>query len=116
MDGLDAGKLDPELLLPSSREALSALLAPAPQTAAAQSQASPYRLGAIDIKGDDASLKVRLASDKPLSDPQSVREEGLLSLRKEDGSWYIEALAIETPKTGSLAFDPSSFERSNNGH
>ena len=116
MDGLAAGKLDPELLLPSSREALSVLLAPAPQAAAAHGQASPYRLGAISIQGDDASLKVRLASAKPLSDPQCLREEGLLSLRKEGGSWYIEALALEAPKSGSLAFDPSSLARSNDGH
>jgi hypothetical protein len=116
MDGLTAGKLDPELLLPSSREALSVLLAPTPQTAGAQAQVSPYRLGAIGIQGDDASLKVRLASDKPPSDLQSVREEGLLSLRKEGDSWYIEALALDAPKSGALAFDPSSFERSNNGH
>jgi hypothetical protein len=116
MDGLAAGKLDPELLLPSSREALSTLLAPEPQTASTQTQVCPYRLGVIDIQGDDASLKVRLASAKPLSDPQSVREEGLLSLRKESDSWYIEALALDVPKNGRLAFDPSSFERSSNGH
>jgi hypothetical protein len=114
MDALSAGKLDPELLLPSSREALSVLLAPAPQ--AADAQASPYRLGAISIHGDDASLKVRLASATPPADPQCLREEGLLSLRKEDGSWYIEALALDMPKSGSLAFDPSNFARTNNGH
>lgn len=116
MDGLAAGKLDPELLLPSSREALSVLLASAPQTAGAQAQASPYRLGAISIQGGDASLRIRLGSSKPPSDPRSVREEGLLSLRKDGVSWYIEALALDVPKSGTLAFDPSSFERSNNGH
>jgi hypothetical protein len=116
MDSLAAGKLDKELLFPEAREALSILLAPAPprpapegaaeeSAAKAQADASPYRLGAISIKGEDASLKVRLPS------AGAVREEGLLSLRKAGDRWYIEALALDPPASGAPAFAPDAFER-----
>jgi hypothetical protein len=102
MDGLAEGKLDPELLLPEARDALSVLLAPPAPGAKAK---VPYRLGAIAVWGEDASLRVRLPSELEPSDPKSVREEGLLSLRKAGGSWYVEALALDPPRTGALAFD-----------
>jgi hypothetical protein len=102
MDGIAAGKLDPELLLPEAREALSVLLAPS--QAEAQPKA-PYRLGAISVSGEDASLRVRLPSALSPDDPKAVLEEGLLSLRKVDDAWYVEALALDAPRSGPLAFD-----------
>ena len=97
MDGVAAGKLDKSLLLPEARDALSVLLAPAP----AVPGSSPYRLGAISIQGDDASLKLRLPTA-----PESAREEGLLSLRRVGDAWFVEALALDPPATEALAFDP----------
>lgn len=108
MDALAEGKLDPELLLPEARDALSLLLAP---PAAHGKAKAPYRLGAISILGEDASLKVRLPSALEPSDPKFFREEGLLSLRKVDGSWYVEALALDPPRSGALAFDTDPRDR-----
>ncbi len=106
MDGLAAGKLDSKILLPEARDALTVLLAPSPKTddAAGKEGAAPaYRLGAISISGEDASLKARL----PSVSGDAARRDGLLSLRKVDGSWYIETLALDPPATGALVFDPS---------
>jgi hypothetical protein len=103
MEGIAEGKLDPELLLPEAREALSVLLAPAQAVAHAK---APYRLGAIDLNGEDASLRVRLPSALDLSDSRGILEEGLLSLREVGDAWYIEALALDPPRSGPLAFDP----------
>jgi hypothetical protein len=126
MDGIAAGKLDRELLLPEARNALSFLLAPTAQTATgrqARADAPAYRLGAIFIRGEDASLKVRLPSADtqskltseaepptglPAEAAKPVREEGLLSLRKIGDAWYVEALALAPPKSGTLAFAPDA--------
>jgi hypothetical protein len=120
MDGLAAGKLDKELLLPEARDALSLLLEPVAQRSAksetadeARGDAPNYRLGAIVIRGEDASLKVRLSSAPPPSDSaKAIREEGLLSLRKIGDAWYVEALALGPPESGALAFDPDAPEKS----
>jgi len=107
MDGIAAGKLDKDLLLPEARDALSLLLAPDPAASTAskpEGGIASYRLGKMLIRGEDASLKVRLPSAGALSEPKAVRQEGLLSLRKEGDSWYIETLALAPPLTGALAF------------
>lgn len=98
-EGLAAGKLDKRSLLPEARDALSVLLAPPPPV----SDALPYRLGAIALQGPAASLRIRLprAAD-------DARTEGLLSLRKVGETWYVEALALEAPASGALAFNPDS--------
>jgi hypothetical protein len=99
MDALAAGKPAKELLLPEARDALSVLLAPPPSQGAA---ARGYRLGAITIKGEDASLMLRM----PRAEGSTVRVEGLLSLRKVEGSWYVQALALNPPDSAALAFAP----------
>jgi hypothetical protein len=122
-EGIAAGKLDAALLLPEAREALALLLAPATPRAASEVEAEAaatkagpaaqlYRLGAIAIRGQDASLKLRLPSgtapDKPAD---AMREEGLLSLRKAGDTWYIEALALDPPSAKAPAFAPDALER-----
>jgi hypothetical protein len=79
----------------------------APPSATA-GNAPAYRLGAIviDIGGEDASLKARLPS-AVAAGGTADRREGLLSLRKVAGSWYVEALALDPPSSGPLTFDPS---------
>lgn len=103
MKGMVEGKLDKQLLLPRSRDALSELLAPS-EPGSTASSAIPYRLGEIAIQGSDASLSIRLPveTDRP-------RVEGLLSLRKEGGTWYVEALALDPPLSGPLAFNPDAL-------
>jgi hypothetical protein len=101
LDGAAAGKIDPSLFLPEARDALSALLAPAPAEAASKPEGA--RIGAIAVEGDGASLKVRLPSS-----PGGARVEGLLSLRERDGTWYVEAFALDPPSSGILAFDPGA--------
>ena len=124
MKCLAEGKLDPSLLLPEAQDALAALLAPRPsasgaaapssqsaagsgsdrqpgQPAPKKAEAPSPRLGAIAIHGDDASLRVRLPSD-----PQSPRQEGLLSLRRVADAWYVEALSLDPPSSEALAFSP----------
>jgi len=115
MDGVTAGKLDENLLLPEAREALSVLLAPPPAQvappepqAAKGAAASSYRLGEITIKGDDASLMLRM----PRSEASSFREEGLLSLRKAGGAWYVQALALKPPDSAALVFAPDAQDKS----
>jgi hypothetical protein len=100
--GIGEGKLDTALLLPQSRDALSAILAPS-QTGSAAASAIPYRLGAIVLRGSDASLRLRLPSG-----PGESRLEGLLSLRKVGDAWYIEALALDPPASGPLTFNPEA--------
>jgi hypothetical protein len=109
MDGIAAGQLDDKLLLPEAREALSVLLAPSDrkepvtQDAAKSGQAaSPYRLGAIDIRGGDASLMIRM----PRRAGEAARVEGMLSLSRSGGAWFVQALALEPPETAALAFAP----------
>lgn len=102
MKGLEEGKLDKSLLLPQSRDALAALLAP-DQPGSSNPPAIPYRLGAIVLRGPDASLRLRLPAAAG-----DARVEGLLSLRKIDDTWYIEALALEPPTAEPLAFNPNA--------
>jgi hypothetical protein len=102
MEGIAAGKLEKQLLLPQSRDALSALLAP-PGPGSAPRSAIPYRLGAIALRGPDASLRLRLPAAAGAG-----REEGLLSLRKSEGTWYVEALALDARAAGAPAFDPNA--------
>jgi hypothetical protein len=108
MDGVTAGKLDESLLLPEAREALSVLLAPAAPQASRGAAAPSYRLGEITIKGEDASLMLRM----PRSDASSVREEGLLSLRKAGDAWYVQALALKPPDSAALVFAPDARDKS----
>lgn len=126
LGNLAEDKLDPSQLLPEARDALSALLAPRPKAsvgtpaapdqvpadaneapkgemAATGSEPPRPRLGEISIQGDDASLRVRLPAS-----PGSPRQEGLLSLRKVGDAWYVEALSLDPPSTGALAFSPDS--------
>jgi hypothetical protein len=119
IQGIGSGKLDKELLLPEARDALSALLAPAGSDASAKgeqsaspaakdaqggvSAASSARIGAMTIQGEDASMRVRLPVE-----PGAPREEGLLSLRKVEDSWYVEALSLDPPSSEALAFSPDS--------
>jgi hypothetical protein len=63
----------------------------------------PYRLGVISLEGQDASLGVRLPGTEG-----EARVEGLLSLRKTGEQWYVEALALDPPSPGTLAFKPDS--------
>ncbi len=100
--GLGEGKLDKELLLPQTRDALSTILAPADRSSA-DSSAIPYRLGAIELRGQDASLRLRFPAAAG-----AARTEALLSLRKVGDAWYIEALALEPPKKGDLDFNPDA--------
>lgn len=102
MKGLAEGKIDKELLLPNSRDALSALLMPS-APGSTDRPAIPYRLGAILLRGPDASLRIRL----PAAAGES-RVEGLLSLRKAGDTWYVEALALDPPVDGPLAFNPAA--------
>jgi hypothetical protein len=107
MDGLAAGKLDRALLLPEAREALALLLEPT-----APRSGSAYRLGAILLRGADASLRLRLPSAALAGKgAAAVREEGLLSLRKDGDAWHIEALALDPPATGPLTFAPDALDR-----
>jgi hypothetical protein len=101
-DGIAAGKLDAALLLPEARDALSVLLSP-PEPVSDAKAARPYRLGAIVLQGQGASLRIRLPGVAG-----SPREEGLLSLRKAGDAWYVEALALDPPASGALAFNPDS--------
>jgi hypothetical protein len=102
VSGIAAGKLDKQLLFPAARDALSVLLA-APAPASGAGSAIQYRLGAIVLRGTDASLKLRLPAAA-----DAARIEGLLSLKKADGTWYVEALALDPPVTGALIFNPDS--------
>jgi len=63
----------------------------------------PYRLGHIVLKGSDASLRLRLSRAAG-----AAIDEGLLSLRKIDDTWYIETFARGMPMSGALAFNPDS--------
>ncbi len=110
LKGIGEGKLDKELLLPQSRDALSVILAPPDRGSTSESAggsaavpAVPYRLGAIIVSGFDASLRLRLPA--AVGEP---RVEGLLSLRKVDDAWYVEALALDPPEEGTLAFNPDA--------
>jgi hypothetical protein len=134
MEGFAEGKLDPSLLVPGSRDALALLLAPGVPTKAGSVPAVdageaeggfPYRLGKLALLSErlfegspagsaayaaSASLRVRLPSG-----PGEERLEGSLALGKIEGSWYVEALALDPPPPGgkaggpasSLAFDPA---------
>jgi hypothetical protein len=118
MDGLASGKLDQKLLLPEARDALSVLLAPSPRKAEkdepeGNAAARGYRLGAIVVSGEDASLKVRLpAAALPSDGGEAVRVEGLLSLRRVDDAWFVESLALDPAASGALAFDPGAVGQS----
>jgi hypothetical protein len=115
MDGIAAGKLDEKLLLPEARDALSTLLEPPEQTKDKQGPASSYRLGKITFSGEDASLKLRLPFAGTGSESATApREEGLLSLRKVDASWYVEALSLDPPVSGPLIFDPAIKDKYGN--
>jgi hypothetical protein len=123
LDGMAIGRVDPQLLLPSAREALGYLIADqagASSQGASSSSAdrgSRYRLGAIVLRDDGASLKLRLGSVSASSQEgaaQATREEGLLSLRKVADSWYVEGLALDQ-RSGALAFDPGAFEKAGYG-
>jgi hypothetical protein len=105
LDGVAAGKVDAALFLPEARDALSALLAPAPVEKGSAIAAA--RIGAMIVEGGSASLRVRLPG--PEAGP---RTEGLLSLREEDGSWYVEALALDPPAAAELAFAPGEARAS----
>jgi hypothetical protein len=105
LDGVAAGKADPSLYLPEARDALAALLAPQP--AKDGTKASGARVGAIELEGGAASLRVRLPSREG-----GARLEGLLSLREEGGAWYVEALALDPPSSAELAFDPGARQPS----
>jgi hypothetical protein len=105
LDGVAAGAVDSALFLPEARDALSALLAPAPVKDGSAMAAA--RIGAIIVEGGSASLRVRLPG--PAAAP---RTEGLLSLREEDGSWYVEALALDPPAAAELAFAPGAARAS----
>ncbi len=101
-EGIASGKLDKALLLPKSRDALSVLLAlPAPSPGS--QAATHFRLGAIELRGPDASLRIRLPGAVG-----AARREGLLSLRKEGEAWYVEALSLGPPDSAPLAFNPYS--------
>ncbi|HOX32279.1 MAG TPA: hypothetical protein PLB91_08105 [Spirochaetales bacterium] len=93
-----AGKLEPELLYPDSREALALLLAPA---GAVTPGGLPGRLGAIAVEGSSATLRLRLPSS-----PGEERVEGSLALGLVDGVWYVEALGLDPQASGPLSFDP----------
>ena len=93
-----AGKLEPELLYPDSREALALLLAPAGAVAPG---GLPGRLGAIAVEGSSATLRLRLPSS-----PGEERVEGSLALGLVDGVWYVEALGLDPRASGALSFDP----------
>jgi hypothetical protein len=101
-EGIAAGKLDKEILLPEARDALIVLLAPQAPDSGSRTMI-PYRLGAILLKGSDASLRLRLPSAEG-----AAREEGLLSLRKIGDTWYVENFAHDMPASGALAFNPDS--------
>jgi hypothetical protein len=101
VDGIAAGKIDSSIYLPEARVALAALLEPRPP--AEGNAVSGARLGAIEVEGDAASLRLRLPEREG-----SAREEGLLSLRERDGAWYVEALALDPPTSAELAFDPGA--------
>ena len=66
-----------------------------------------YRLGAIVLSGDDASLRVRLPP-AAMGASGAQRVEGLLSLRKVEGSWYVESLALDRMVDTPLSFSPNA--------
>ncbi len=111
--GLDKGAIDTSLYLPEARDALSFLLSPSATrgedsaalaaSAALPAPAAKVRIGAIVLEGDTAFLKLRLPGTK-----DGFRREGLLSLRERDGTWYIEAFALDRPESAELSFKPSS--------
>ncbi|MEI6877021.1 MAG: hypothetical protein WCL50_18055 [Spirochaetota bacterium] len=102
VEGIASGKLNKNILLPEARDALAVLLDPPPPDPGLPTM-KPYRLGAISLEGSTASLRVRLSS--PVD---AARQEGLLSLRKHEDVWYIEAFAVDPPASGALAFNPDS--------
>jgi hypothetical protein len=118
MDGIAAGRIDPELLAPASRIALAILLAPlaAPAEAQQPAQGLPtesagkartlYRLGAFKIEGGMASLRLPGRAGSP-------RSEGLLTLGRTGEEWYVEGLSLEAPPSasGPVAFDPGVIEQ-----
>ncbi len=101
LSGVAEGKIDPSLFLPEAREALSILISPPPAEKGAV--ALPGRVGAIELDGSAASLRVRLPAARG-----SPRLEGLLSLRREGNAWYVESLALDPPVEGSPAFEPGA--------
>ncbi len=102
VEGIASGKLDKKILLPEARDALVVLLTP-PSPDPGSPTMKPYRLGAISLEGSSASLRLRLSSAV-----DATRQEGLLSLRKSEDLWYIEAFALDPPVSGAMAFNPDS--------
>ena len=102
VEGMASGKLDKEILLPEARDALAVLLTPPPPDPGLPTM-MPYRLGAISLEGSSASLRLRLSTAV-----DTARQEGLLSLRKNEDLWYIEAFALDPPVSVALAFNPDS--------
>jgi len=102
--GLSTGKLDTGILDPASRPALALLLAPAenpaPSGAAPPGGSSGYRLGAIEVAGDSASLAIGI----PRSEGPG-RERGRLSLGLSGGRWYVEAFVLD-PEAPSASARP----------
>ncbi|HET7839786.1 MAG TPA: hypothetical protein VFL04_08495 [Rectinemataceae bacterium] len=98
MDGLAKGKLDPALLVPEEREALSLALAPL----SGEMQGGDFRYGQISLSGDEAWMRVRLA---PAGDGPS--HEGLLSLRADGEVWRVESLSFAVAaKARGSTFEP----------
>ncbi|HTX72692.1 MAG TPA: hypothetical protein VMC79_07675 [Rectinemataceae bacterium] len=110
--GLAAGNLDKELFDPAARAALALLLAP-PGPASPDSPASKpeaYRIGALKVEGDVASLRIGIPS---LSDGK--RDAARVNLLHTEGHWYIESYAPEMTTASSSAsgdgFDPDALRR-----
>ena len=110
LKGIGEGKLDKELLLPQSRDALSVILAPPARGSTSESGGSaaapaiPYRLGAIIVSGFDASLRLRLPAavgETPRGGPPLAQEGRRRLVRRGPG-------ARPSRGQGTLAFNPDA--------
>jgi len=102
VSGIAAGKLDKQLLFPAARDALSVLLAaPAPLLGLG----ARYNIGSAPSSCEARTHRSSFGFPQPRT---PARIEGLLSLKKADGTWYVEALALDPPVTGALIFNPDS--------
>lgn len=111
LSALREGRLEAERVLPERRDILASLLSPlfaAPRPRA-------FRLGSFLREGDAALARLRLEAAPPegvgpLSRPP--RAEGELRLRREEGVWYVEDLALDPaglsrePPPSDGAFEP----------
>jgi hypothetical protein len=114
IEGLSTGTLDTGLLDPAVRPVLALLLAPSVNHFSGK--LSSYRIGAIEIKGDSASLEVGIpeSDEKSGSKSEMARGRGRLSLGLSEDRWYVEAFVLDRgPEPSTFTngiFDPDTLQ------